>query len=482
MKIKYFLLILFIYIFISCFCQAYATEIQSNGGFESWSGGTPSGWSNTPTYNTEQPFDTLTQESAEVRSGSYSVKVVWNGRKRTLWQGHNVTSGKVYVFGFYLKDAGGGGALEAVIKWYTNSSGGYISKKYSSAVDVNSSWQKVEVSGVAPENAGYAKFIIFSWYDSGNQTNGSAYIDDAVIIESNAGETPTLNYTNGSFEVWSEGLPVRWSNQTCHGWGEAFDSVQQSSDAKHGSYSVQLTWNTGHTYNPIFYQEISVTGGQDYTFSFYAKAVSGTPDIEAKITFYDSAWGLLSYQYSDWTTITSSWNQLSVSATAPANAAYATVAIVGGKTSTGTIVVDEARLNGNLEGGGGSEGGETTTGGETGTTPSVSAASGELSVELSREAFSPYLGQSSQIVFQLGGAQSITYSIRIFDIKGNPVKDLVVSKELSDSSNQNQNDVWDGTDNLSSVLPPGNYIILVVVKDNVSGKIYTAKKRIVITF
>ena len=84
------------------------------------------------------------------------------------------------------------------------------------------------------------------------------------------------NYVeNGSFEFWTDGVPTNWKSSTT----ASNATLQQSTDAHSGSYSVLVEGATGN--KRLAYKELVLAKGT-YTFSFYAKGDEGNEIAEVR--------------------------------------------------------------------------------------------------------------------------------------------------------------------------------------------------------
>ena len=112
--------------------------------------------------------------------------------------------------------------------------------------------------------------------------------------------------SNGTFEAWSNGLPVNWKTATTAGNA----TLSQSTDAHGGKYSVSVGYVTSAN-KRLGYKETELEAGK-YKFSFWAKAtksnksqtrVGYTPVVDGKVGnyVYDDSYVSLS---TSWTEVT----------------------------------------------------------------------------------------------------------------------------------------------------------------------------------
>lgn len=110
--------------------------------------------------------------------------------------------------------------------------------------------------------------------------------------------------SNGTFEAWSNGLPVNW--KTASTAGNA--TLSQSTDAHGGKYSVSVGYVTTSN-KRLGYKETELEAGK-YKFSFWAKATKGgksqtrtgyTPVVDGKVG---------NYVYGDYVSLSTSWTEV----------------------------------------------------------------------------------------------------------------------------------------------------------------------------
>ncbi|MEE1092605.1 MAG: hypothetical protein UHZ01_05945 [Prevotella sp.] len=110
--------------------------------------------------------------------------------------------------------------------------------------------------------------------------------------------------SNGTFEAWSNGLPVNW--KTASTAGNA--TLSQNTDAHGGKYSVSVGYVTSAT-KRLGYKETELEAGK-YKFSFWAKATKGgksqtrtgyTPVVDGKVG---------NYVYGDYVSLSTSWTEV----------------------------------------------------------------------------------------------------------------------------------------------------------------------------
>lgn len=109
----------------------------------------------------------------------------------------------------------------------------------------------------------------------------------------------------------------------------------------------------------------------------------------------------------------------------------------------------------------------------------------KLNLFFSKNPFSPSQSENCKITFQLDIRKSIfnlEYSIKIFNIEGELIRELVTAKQLNSNTNNLENDVWNGRDNLANYVKAGNYICYLIVIDKDDNTRYETHKRIIVRF
>jgi uncharacterized Zn ribbon protein len=157
--------------------------------------------------------------------------------------------------------------------------------------------------------------------------------------------TPTGDnlLANAGFESWtSDGAPENW--KTASSAGNA--TLTQSTDARSGSYSVSVGFNTSQN-KRLAYKELTLKAGT-YTFSFYAKSTTAekSQTQAGHVVITDGQVG--NYKYGGYVTLTNTeWTQASTTFTL-AETSTVCVVMMNPKTSNyataQNILVDDASL------------------------------------------------------------------------------------------------------------------------------------------
>jgi hypothetical protein len=148
--------------------------------------------------------------------------------------------------------------------------------------------------------------------------------------------------TNGDFETWTNGLPDHWKTTSTAGNA----TLEQSSDAHGGSYSVSVGFNTTQN-KRLAHEEITLKAGT-YTFSFYAKSTTAEKS-QTQAGYVEVTNGTAgSYKYGGYTSLTNTeWTLVSTTFTLSSQASIALV-MMNPKTSdyatAQNILVDDASL------------------------------------------------------------------------------------------------------------------------------------------
>jgi hypothetical protein len=149
---------------------------------------------------------------------------------------------------------------------------------------------------------------------------------------------------NAGFETWTAGPggpPDNWYSS--HG---SLTGTQEAVIVNSGSFSCNLTWTTTSTCYLI--QDVAVTAGQDYTFSFMAYDNTADGRLRVAVRWFQADnTTFISGYYGDYTVDSASWQAMtSGPQTAPAGAAFAHVEIrcydVSGWPGTATCYADDA--------------------------------------------------------------------------------------------------------------------------------------------
>lgn len=155
------------------------------------------------------------------------------------------------------------------------------------------------------------------------------------------GETAT-SLVNGDFETWANGLPTGWQSAST----ASSATLEQSTDAHGGSYAVLVKGDEGSN-KRLASQEITLAAGS-YNFSFWVKPT--TTDVSqvrpAYVVVVDNKVNG-SYQYGDYATLSSGWQQISYDFTLSAETTVCLVVMNPKKSSYSSgkdVIIDDATL------------------------------------------------------------------------------------------------------------------------------------------
>ena len=120
--------------------------------------------------------------------------------------------------------------------------------------------------------------VRFAFRYNSDATSGSTWeVRNASILSGKPGEGGETggdigdpDASNGDFENWSGGQPVRWKSSTTATKG----AMTMSTDAHGGQYAVEVAGSTSGN-NRLAYEEITLPAGT-YTMTFYCKAATAT--------------------------------------------------------------------------------------------------------------------------------------------------------------------------------------------------------------
>jgi hypothetical protein len=200
-------------------------------------------------------------------------------------------------------------------------SGKLVNYKGNTPETAQNSGTLISVNGQAPELDGEGG-------GGGNEPGGG-------------GETAT-SLVNGDFETWANGLPTGWQSAST----ASSATLEQSTDAHGGSYAVLVKGDEGSN-KRLASQEITLAAGS-YNFSFWVKPT--TTDVSqvrpAYVVVVDNKVNG-SYQYGDYATLSSGWQQISYDFTLSAETTVCLVVMNPKKSSYSSgkdVIIDDATL------------------------------------------------------------------------------------------------------------------------------------------
>lgn len=290
-----------------------------------------------------------------------------------------VTAGTTYTLSAYaIASRAPSSGVRIDVQWYT-SNGTSISTTSSTTNAMTAGvWQRVSYTGAAPANAAFARpSVAFSgpqgvWvandtygatavlveqagavddYFDGNATvpgyvtswAGTANASESILSTSGTSSDAEVTYPNGNSQevrrnlVLNPKVGVDTSYWNLNPAGASTTSTRQGSGGPTGIASwYRLYFNSAPSTSPAAIHATStgtsalpVTTGLSYTASGYVYSTkAGLTGVRTDITWYNSSGASLSTSSGTTTTIAAStWERRSVTATAPAGAAYARVSM-----------------------------------------------------------------------------------------------------------------------------------------------------------
>lgn len=151
--------------------------------------------------------------------------------------------------------------------------------------------------------------------------------------------------SNGGFEIWSGGIPQHWSIS-----GSGLNTEEENTIIHGGTSSCKLTWTTTST--RWIQQEVPVNEGASYTFSFWAYDNDPFGRIRVYMRWYDGSGNRISNSEGSYSIDGTDWQQLSLTASAPATAETIHVEVRvydvswGDSITSSSAYVDDALLTG----------------------------------------------------------------------------------------------------------------------------------------
>ncbi len=172
-----------------------AQNVITNGSFETWAEGVPTGWLITLGNN----GGSVTQETVIAQSGSSSVKLTapaGTGNNRVGFTDFAVTPGTSYTISYWYNDQSTTARMRHWGSWRT-ATGVTATQSPTFQPDYNpdtAGWQQVTVSAVAPVDATVLR-LDFRVFQETAPGGGSVYVDNVV-----AGVTGTLAVKENAIE------------------------------------------------------------------------------------------------------------------------------------------------------------------------------------------------------------------------------------------------------------------------------------------
>ena len=202
------------------------------------------------------------------------------------------------------------------------------------------------MNATAPAGAAYAMLYLQSsgnsgsvWFDDASATIVTGAFPALAAVAVTSGVGPTL--ANASFESGANGLPTAWTPSA-----PSTGNLTWSSTVAHtGTYSVEISGSQSQQDLAAWTQTINtgaLTAGEELQATVWAQGSAATGSNMAAVAWFGPSGNYLGNQTSPLLAAgTSSWAELTVNATAPAGAAYATLYLESWDNS-GTVWFDDA--------------------------------------------------------------------------------------------------------------------------------------------
>ena len=234
---------------------------------------------------------------------------------------------------YIISDEGVGNTL-TVFRGYSLGGQKFASEneiKVGDEVVVKGKLQKyVKDGNITPEIANGSSIIKLNGNSAGGSDNPQNGGSDVTTL------------TNGDFETWADELPTGWKSAST----ASSATLTQSTDAHGGNYSCNINGKEASNVR-LATQEITLTAGT-YNFSFWVKpttedASQVRPGYVAVVNGAVSG----SYQYGDYATLSSGWQQVSYDFTLTAETTVCLVVMNPKKSSYSSgkdVLIDDAVL------------------------------------------------------------------------------------------------------------------------------------------
>lgn len=164
---------------------SFAQNVITNGGFETWTEGTPDGWLITLGTN----GGSVTQETTIVYEGQSSVKLTaptGTGNNRVGFTDFAVTPGTTYTLTYWYYDQDNNARFRHWASFRTATAAlpnnQQVPEFQPSTYNENTNgWQQVTVSGVAPVDAEIMRLDFRVFQQANDAAGGSVYVDNVAF-------------------------------------------------------------------------------------------------------------------------------------------------------------------------------------------------------------------------------------------------------------------------------------------------------------
>lgn len=251
------------------------TELLTNGGFENWADGYPTGWKSASTASSA----TL-EQSTDKRSGASSVLVKGDpSSNKRLGSAEMTLKAGTYVFSAYFKAATAdkaGARLGYVPIDDAGTAGNYVyDADYVNEI-TNTEWVTKSYTFTLTEEKKICLVVM-----NPKSPGKDLLIDDASLktedggIVGGGGVDPEPEQgnlvTNPGFENWTAALPTAWDNATYN-----TGITKEASIVHGGNFSVKQDATTTNKLQ----QEVTIEGGKTYRISYWY--LDNTPNARAR--------------------------------------------------------------------------------------------------------------------------------------------------------------------------------------------------------
>ena len=250
------------------------TELLTNGGFENWADGYPTGWKSASTAS-----NATLEQSTDKHSGTYSVLVKGDTQNKRLGSTEMTLKAGTYVFSAYFKAAtidGASACLGYVPITDAGAVGSYVyDPEYVNEI-TNKEWITKNYTFTLTEEKKICLVVMNS-----KKPGKDLLIDDASLktedggIVGGGGVDPEPEQgnlvTNPGFENWTAALPTAWDNATYN-----TGITKEASIVHGGNFSVKQD----ATATNKLQQEVTIEGGKTYRISYWY--LDNTPNARTR--------------------------------------------------------------------------------------------------------------------------------------------------------------------------------------------------------
>ena len=323
-------------------------ELVANSGFESGIvGQIPDHWSIADGSDSKNGAAMINEDLNGVNYGTHSLKISYHGSGiyAVMSDPIPVVEGEKFRVNVLSKKASGDGSYQVYLNYY-NEDGQLVGNSQKYGTSSSDSWSYITTNtkgidaAVAPDGAVTARYVI-SLGAEGIETDVGFYLDRATVIRLDPSVTAV---PNSGFE---EGLDENTSFPIGYDVWEWTDSTKgivelTTEKAYRGQNSVKLSTTKGIGQNSIRSALVAVEPGVSYDFNAYTYTASGRNPV-VRAYFYTSDGAELSLKDTT-SNVSGSWVKTKNVATAPKDAAFASVIVYQYRSEDTTSYVDEISI------------------------------------------------------------------------------------------------------------------------------------------